>query len=66
MAVALDPAIVTRADHVFVGVATGDENRGLTYIDLRRTEAPAPNLTVVWDVDGDAFKRRLFEMCAIR
>lgn len=66
MAVALDTGIVTKAEHVHVGVATGDETRGLTYIDLRRTEAPPANLTVVWDVDEATFKHRLYEMCAIR
>jgi purine nucleosidase len=66
MAVALDPRIVTEADHVFVGVTTADEARGLTYIDARLSEAPPANTTVVWDVDEAAFKRGLYEMCAIR
>jgi purine nucleosidase len=66
VAVALDPSIVTRADHVFVGVATADDTRGLTYVDYRASDAPSPNITVVWDVDGAAFKRRLYEVCAIR
>lgn len=66
VAVALDPDIVTRAEHVFVGVTTAGEARGLTYVDYRAGEAPPANTTVVWDVDEAAFKRRLYEMCAIR
>ena len=66
MAVALDPSIVTRAESVFLGVATGDEARGLTYVDTRLSDAPPPNVTVVWDVDESRFKERLYAMCAIR
>jgi purine nucleosidase len=66
MAIALDPSIVTRAETVFLGVATGDEARGLTYVDTRLSDAPPPNITVVWDVDAARFKERLYAMCALR
>ena len=42
MTVALDPSIVTRAETVFMGVATGDEARGPTYVDTRLSDAPPP------------------------
>lgn len=65
-AVALDPSIVTRSETVFMGVATADETRGLTYVDTRLSDAPPANITVVWDVDERAFKERLYAMCALR
>jgi purine nucleosidase len=63
MAVALDPSIITRAEDLHVGVVTGDDARGLTYPDHRRSVSPPPNTTVVWDVDGAAFRTRLYETC---
>ncbi len=64
MAVALDPSIVTSSQPAYVGVATADETRGLSFIDARLSEAPPDNVTVVWDVDEVAFKESLYRMCA--
>ena len=66
VAVALDPDIVTSSEAACLAVATANETRGLTFIDRRKSEAPPPNVTVVWDVDGAAFRHALYEMCAIR
>ncbi len=63
VAVAIDPTLATTTDDVYMGVATADETRGFTFIDLRKSEAPPPNVTVVVEVDEERFKRRLYAMC---
>jgi len=63
MAIALAPTLVVRSERVYMGVATADETRGFTYVDLRRSEAPPPNVTVVSEADGEAFMHRVYEMC---
>lgn len=61
--VAIDPDLVVESSEVFMSVATAEETRGLTYVDLRKSEAPPPNVTVVEKVDGEAFMQRVYDMC---
>ena len=63
MGVAIDPDLVIASSHVFMGVATAEESRGFTYVDLRKSEAPPPNVTVVEEVDSEAFMQRVYDMC---
>lgn len=63
MAVALDDSIIVEAtaEHLVVGI--DGPTRGCTIPD-RRFRRSAPNIRVVWKVDEEAFKRRLFAACA--
>ncbi len=63
MAVAIDPSLTVESSRVYMGVATAEETRGFTFVDLRRSEAPPPNVTVVEKVDEEAFMRRVYDMC---
>ena len=65
MAVALDPAIVTRSGFFHVDVETTSElTRGETVVDRYGVLGKAPNLTVALATDGPAFKRMLARACA--
>lgn len=63
MGIAIDPSLVVESSRVFMGVATAEESRGFTYIDMRKSEAPPPNVTVVETVDNGAFMERVYDMC---
>ncbi|MEV4461676.1 nucleoside hydrolase [Microbispora sp. NPDC049633] len=63
MAVALRPDLIVGQERAHVTVALGDEARGQTIVDRRRT-APEPNLTMVRHVDEAGFKDLLFATCA--
>ncbi|WP_020672882.1 nucleoside hydrolase [Amycolatopsis nigrescens] len=60
MATVLRPGLVLARETVSLRVALGDETRGQTLVDRRRT-APAPNLTLVRRVDRLGFREFLFE-----
>jgi purine nucleosidase len=68
MNVALDESIITRSEHVILGVTTGDDevSRGHTYIDRRAGRSQQPNVRVVWEVDEAKFKARLASVAAHR
>ena len=62
MAIALDPTLIVHAEEVYMGVATDDQARGLTFVDLRKSEAPPPNVRVVLEADAAAFIDGVVEM----
>lgn len=63
MAVAIDDGLVTEAsDHSMV-VGLDEPTRGAVLID-RRACAPEPNCRVIWKVDEQRFKQRLFDACS--
>lgn len=55
MAVALDPSVVTRAEHhrVYVGYGPGGLDHGLTVVDWRDTRNDRPPVEIVLDVDRE-------------
>jgi purine nucleosidase len=56
MAVALDPAIITRAETRHVAIELdGRLTRGATVVDWQRRLGHAPNARIVLDVDKDRF-----------
>lgn len=60
MAIALDPAIMTRSGHYYVDVETTSElTRGETVVDRYGVLGKPPNVTVALATDGAAFKRML-------
>ncbi|MDD1413677.1 nucleoside hydrolase [Dolichospermum sp. ST_con] len=61
MAVALDPAIVTRQGKYFVDVETiSDLTRGMTVVDQLGVLDKQPNITVVWEIDIPRWKEILY------
>jgi purine nucleosidase len=57
MAVALQPEIVTRAEHRHVAIElTGAHTRGATVVDWESRVGPAPNAHIVLDVDQARFE----------
>ena len=61
MAVALDPAIVTRQGKYFVDVeTTSDLTRGMTVVDQLGVLDKKPNITVVWEIDIPRWKEILY------
>ncbi|MDB9439561.1 nucleoside hydrolase [Dolichospermum lemmermannii CS-548] len=61
MAVALDPAIVTRQGKYFVDVeTTSDLTRGMTVVDQLGVLDKQPNITVVWEIDIPRWKEILY------
>jgi purine nucleosidase len=66
MHVALDESIVLRAEHVVLGITTGDDpaSRGHSYIERRAGMTEEPNVRVIWEVDEAKFKARLMQVAA--
>jgi purine nucleosidase len=62
MAAAIDPSLVRRSERLPVFIGRDELTRGATFIN-RRHEAPAPNLTVAWEVDEAGFKAMLHAAC---
>ena len=63
MAVALDESIVAESTEERLVVGLDEPTRGAALPD-RRFLADLPNLRVVWQVDEDAFKDRLYAACS--
>jgi purine nucleosidase len=62
MAVALDDSIIGEATDEWLVVGLDGPTRGCTIPD-RRFGRPDPNVRVLWSVDEEAFKQRLFDAC---
>jgi purine nucleosidase len=76
MSIALDPTIVTRVSQHYVDVETqSDLTRGMTVVDMlnvahdsrnrdvwRKLVAKAPNVNVVWEIDGARWKQALYSV----
>jgi purine nucleosidase len=62
MAVALDDSIIGEATDEWLVVGLDGPTRGCTIPD-RRFGRPDPNVRVLWSVDEEAFKERLFDAC---
>lgn len=62
MAVALDDSIVTESSEEWIVVGLDGPTRGCTIPDRRFARRP-PNTRVIWSVDEERFKSRLFEAC---
>ncbi|WP_293069885.1 MULTISPECIES: nucleoside hydrolase [unclassified Moorena] len=61
MAVALDPAIVTRQGKYYVEVETVSElTRGQTVVDELGVLNQTPNMTVIWSIDAPRWKEHLY------
>ena len=64
MAVALDPAVATRAERRFVGIETGGTwGRGQTMVDTLEVTGNSPNTTVVVEASRDRFLELLYAAC---
>jgi purine nucleosidase len=62
MAVALDPAIVTRAGSYHVAIEThGEHTRGMTVVDALGVTEREPNTRVCWEIDVPRWKRLLVQ-----
>jgi purine nucleosidase len=68
MHVALDDSIVTRSEHVVLGITIGNDeaSRGHSYIERRAGLSQQPNVRVIWEVDEAKFKARLAQVAAHR
>lgn len=64
MHVALDESIITHATDCVVRVIAGNDprTRGATIVDNRFGIGETPNVRVVWAIDEDRFKQRLFDV----
>jgi len=64
MAVALDETLITESTDEWMVVGLDEPTRGAVLLD-RRAVSPQPNCRVIWAVDEQRFKDRLFAACEI-